>query len=361
MIHFSDKQWEQVRTNYRKWWKGELGRPILPYSIKNKDPGRPKPGNPSLAFSNCLDLNISPVQIIDRIDYDLSCLEFLGDSFPWVTMLHFGPGVLAAFWGAVPESRPESVWFHPPRKIPITELHFSYNPDNIWLNRVKEIYRAGMQKWRGNVCMAMTDLGGTLDVLASFLTTEDLLYCLFDKPKEIKRLVDEISSLWLKIFNEINGIISDQQGFSDWGSIFYEQPSYMLQCDFCYMIGPEMFNEFVRNDLSQVASRMDKSFYHLDGIGELPHLGSLLSIDSIKGIQWIPGAGNALEQDWSALYSKISMAGKKIQGYNDIDPYLDKIIEVMERPDDFVKMQQIYPSDTKQEILKTLSKYGVNC
>jgi len=204
----------------------------------------------------------------------------------------------------------------------------------------------------------MADLGGTIDVLASFLTTEDLLFCLVDQPKEIKRLVDEVSALWMQIYNEINEIIKDQQGFSDWGSIFSEKPSYMLQCDFCYMIGPEMFDEFVRDDLDGIASQMEKPFYHLDGIGELPHLESLLSIDSIKGIQWIPGAGNPLKQDWSNLYKRISQAGKKIQGYNDIDPYLDGIIKVLEKPDDFIKMQQIYPSENKQEILGTLSKYG---
>ena len=358
MIHFSDKEWERLRVNYRKWWKGELHRPILPYAVRNRDPGRPAPKNSSLAFSNCLDLDITPEQIIDRLDYDLSCLEFLGDAYPWVTMLYFGPGVLASFIGARPESRRETVWFHPPKSVPASELHFSYDPDNFWLNRIRDIYRAGMRKWGGNVCMAMTDLGGVLDVLASFLTTEGLLYSLVDEPGEILRLVNEIAGIWMLVFEDISEVIRGQQGFSDWGSIFAEKPSYMLQCDFCYMIGPAMFDEFVKGELFRTASKLDKPFYHLDGTGELPHLESLLGVDTIKGIQWVPGDGNALNRDWLELYERISKAGKKIQGHMNFDSRLDAVVKVLDKPDDLVKFQETYPSEKKQDILKTLSKYG---
>ena len=80
------------------------------------------------------------------------------------------------------------MWFTPKKKVPIRELHLAYDPDNPWLVRIKDIYRAGMKKWGGNVCMGMTDLGGVLDILASFLTTDQLLYDLYDEPEEVQRL-----------------------------------------------------------------------------------------------------------------------------------------------------------------------------
>ena len=55
--------------------------------------------------------------------------------------------------------------------------------------------------------------------------------------------------------------------------------------------GPEMFERFVLPDLAACCDRLDHAFYHLDGKGELPHLDLLLSIDGLRGIQWIPGAG----------------------------------------------------------------------
>ena len=116
MIRFSDKQWDRVIDNYRKWWKGELGRPILPLVITGADPGRPMPKVPSPQFINCGDFSIPPEAVIDRIDYDLSTYQFYGDSFPWVKMSHFGPGIMAAFLGAVVEPVHETVWFHSPKK-----------------------------------------------------------------------------------------------------------------------------------------------------------------------------------------------------------------------------------------------------
>ncbi|MCL2479384.1 MAG: hypothetical protein FWF22_07775, partial [Treponema sp.] len=193
MIRFSDKQWDKVTENYSKWWKGELGRPILPLIITGADPGRPQPKAPVPEFINCADFSIPAEAIVDRMDYELSACEFYGDSFPYVKMHHFGPGVAAALLGATLEPAQNTVWFHYDKKVPINELHLSYDENNKWLNRIKDIYRAGMKKWGGSVCMGMTDLGGGLDILASFLGTEGLLYAVLDYPEEVKRLCLEIT------------------------------------------------------------------------------------------------------------------------------------------------------------------------
>jgi len=358
MIRFGDKQWANVIENYRKWWKGELGRPILPLVITGADPGRPMPKIPMPHFTNCADFSVPAEAVIDRIDYELSTYEFYGDSFPYVGMAHFGPGVMAAFLGAKPEPVQETVWFHPQKQVPIKEIHFSYDEKNVWLNRIKDLYRAGMAKWNGNVCMSMTDIGGGLDVLASFLTTEGLLYEVMDNPDEVKRLCLEITGLWLRFYRELNDIIGQQRVFSDWSTQLNENPTYMLQCDFSYMIGVNIWKDFVHDDLAVVSSAIDKAFYHLDGIGEIKHLDDLLSIDSIRGIQWIPGAGEPETRDWSELFTKISTAGRKIMVPFRLDSYLDEILKVTKRPDDLIKMQFAYPMEEKEEALKIMAKYS---
>jgi 5-methyltetrahydrofolate--homocysteine methyltransferase len=357
MIHFTDKQWDTVRENYRRWWKNELGRPILPMIIRGADPERLKPDAPPPSFLNCTDLSITPEQIIDSVDYQLSCLEFYGDSYPFMGMAHFGPGIAAAFMGAEIESAQNTVWFHPLKKVPVSELHLTYDPDNFWLSRIKDIYRAGIKRWGGSVCMAMTDIGGVMDVLATFLSTEELLYALVDEPDEVRRLSGEISSLIRQYYDEITDIIKEQQGFTDWASIYSEKPSYMLQCDFCYMIGKDMFDAFVRDELALTAGRLYNPFYHLDGIGALRHLDSLLSINEIKGIQWVPGEGEPRTRDWSEVFAKISCAGKKIQAYYNFEFHFEEILAVIKHPDDLVKMQFAYSMDKKQDALRKLSRY----
>ena len=50
----------------------------------------------------------------------------------------------------------------------------------------------------------------------------------------------------------------------------------------------------------------------LDGIGELNHLESVLKIDEIIGVQWVPGDGPNRDKDWSGVQHRIAQAGKKI-------------------------------------------------
>ncbi len=39
-------------------------------------------------------------------------------------------------------------------------------------------------------------------------------------------------------------------GYSDWAGIYSDLPSYVPQCDFSYMIGPDMFDTFVKPELA---------------------------------------------------------------------------------------------------------------
>jgi 5-methyltetrahydrofolate--homocysteine methyltransferase len=89
----------------------------------------------------------------------------------------------------------------------------------------------------------------------------------------------------------------------------------MLQCDFSYMISPGMFERFVMPDLETCCAELDFAFYHLDGKGEIPHLDQLLSIDRLRGIQWIPGDGQPPPEEWLELLSRIRQGGKLVQLY----------------------------------------------
>lgn len=357
MIKFSDKRWDTVIKNYRLFWDNKLGRPIIPVMFYGGEAGRAKPAADFPTFANCNDLSVAPEQVIDAYDYALCRNEFYGDAFPIMKMDNFGPGVAAAFLGAELHNAADTVWFVPKKILPLSELHFEYDPDNIWLNRVKDIYAAGMKKWRGQVVMCMADLGGVLDVLSVFRPADGLLFDLYDEPDQVLRLVGELQALWLRFYTEINEILKGGRGYSDWGTIFSEKPSYMLQSDFSFMIGPDMFSRFTLNELETTAAKLTNPFYHLDGMGQLPHLDYLLKSKHIKGIQWVPGTGAPNEMDWSEIYAKISAAGKKIQGQYGLDFQFNEILKVIKRPDDLIKMTVHYPITEKQEVFAALKNY----
>ena len=318
-IRFNEERWAKVRNDARLWWDGKLKRPLIHMPAGNRDPGRPAPRLKGLGFSeDVYNLSVSAEDIVDRWDYELSGMEFYGDSFPAVWP-NFGPGVIAAFIGAVAKPAPDTVWFHPRKEMELAELRMAYDPDNVWFKRVKDICRVAMERWQGLVQMSMTDLGGNLDVVSTFRPNEQLLLDLYDHPEEVKRQTWEAHRLWWKCFDEINAVLKPMNpGYTSWAQIYSEAPSYMLQCDFCYMIGPDMFEEFVKPELVASCKRLVNPFYHLDGIGELPHLDSLLSIKELKGIQWVPGTGRPGITEWPEVYRKIRNAGKLMQIWGDM-------------------------------------------
>ena len=314
-IDFNLDRWGQVKDTCQRWWAGQLDRPIINWTVNRRDPGREEPDIPAHGFTAFYDLSTPGEAIVDRWDYDLSCRTFLGDSFPRVWP-NFGPGVLAAFLGADLHATPDerTVWFHAQADREIADIHFEYDPANVWLCRIEDICRAAVDRWGPLVQVAMTDLGGNLDILSTFRPGEKLLLDLTDHPDEVTRVLWEAHDLWHRYYARLDEILRPTNpGYSAWGGIYSPDPYYMLQCDFAYMISPEMFDRFVRPELAATCGKLTHSFYHLDGVGQLGHLDSLLEIDDLNGVQWIPGTGQLQGVHWADVYRRIAAGGKKMQ------------------------------------------------
>lgn len=327
-IDFSLERWHKVKDTYGRWWAGELDRPLIPVVLSGMDPGRPQPPAPLLSQRTCADFSWSPEELIDRIDYELSRRVYLGDAYPFFNMDCFGPGVAAAFLGARLDNSSGQVWFFPPDQRPIKDIHFEYDPDNVWLQRVKAIYKAGMERWQGSVLMGMTDLGGALDILSTFRPSEALLLDLYDAPDEVERLLWEVHELWHRLYDELNAVLQPvNPGYSDWGAIYSNVPTYMLQCDFSYMISPKMFKRFALPELAATCKRLTHSFYHLDGVGQIPHLPLIVGIEELDGVQWIHGDGKPDSAHWPEVFQAISRGQKHMQAVSGGFPALDAIRE----------------------------------
>jgi len=357
-IAFNAECWACVKDDARRWWAGQLERPLIHMTITGCEPGRPAPKLARVARDvTSYDLSVAPADIVDRWDYDLACCRFLGDGFPHV-MTDFGPGVVAAFLGAKPEPGHGTVWFHPDGNKEIADFDFRLDPQNIWLQRIKAIGQAAVERWQGSVQVDMTDLGGNLDILSTFRPGEKLLFDLVDHPADVKRLTWQAHALWWQHFDAINQTLQPANpGYTAWTPIFSEVPYYMLQCDFCYMISPAMFDEFVKPELVATCRRLGNAFYHLDGPGQLPHLDSLLAIKELKGIQWVPGTGQPGPGSWPDVYRKIRRAGKLMQVVGD----LESLAAVVEQVGSAEGIFFIGWADAAQADLvgRVLRRYGV--
>lgn len=357
-VNFGFDRWEKIRQIYAAWWAGSLNRPLIAMPLSGRDPGRPEPALPWHNFQSNYALDVPSQAIIDRVDFELSKTEHLGDSFPaWWP--NFGPGVSAAFMGCDLQSAPDTVWFYPREKKEIGQLSLRHDPSTPWLPRVKDLCRTGAEHWQGQVCIGMTDLGGNLDIVSSFLPGEELLTAVLTDPDEVKRLGWEAHARWWEYFSEIDATMRPlNPGYSAWAPLYSEIPYYILQCDFAYMLGPDMFDEFVKPELEATAKRLGNVFYHLDGVGQLAHLDSLLAIPEIKGIQWIPGAGKGDWSDWIPILKKIQDAGKLTQIWGD-GAMLDKIVAGLGSGKG-IMMCSGWDTAHRREAESLLRKYGVD-
>jgi hypothetical protein len=310
-LQFSQQDWQRIERDWCAWWNHELDRPLVLITQKVEDPDRPLPYAPG--FASTLPFDMPADELLDRYQPHFEATRFYGDAMPrW--WLNFGPGIAAGFLGAKVHPVEDTVWFGPSGSTRLEDQHYQFDPNNPWWLRVKDITQRAADRWQGQMCISHTDLGGNLDILASFVTTDKLLTDVIDSPEQVDRLVQEITATWLHYYDALYEIIQQAgTGTTPWAPVWSPGRTYMLQCDFSYMISPKMFERFVMPDLAACCDQLDHGFYHLDGKGQIPHLKYLLSLERLRGIQWIPGDGAPPPQEWLPLLQSIREGGKLCQ------------------------------------------------
>lgn len=312
------EHWQDVRDTTNQWWAGELDRSLMAVVVLDT-PTRPMPAPKPFGRGLFGDLSISVDQLVDQIAWELDRQTYLGDSFPWVNMACSGAGVLAAMTGATlyPASY-DDIWFKVDTQQEISELNIKFDPDNPWFKRLVDIGKQVLDRFDGRVLVSTPDIGGVMDVLSSFRPSESLLLDLYDEPEHVLRVIGEIETAWHACYDLFHQSLSPKNpGYTGWCGIYSDVPYYIMQCDFCYMISPGMFDQFVKPTLARSAAKLSRTFYHLDGKGQLPHLPSLLQIPELCGVQWIPGDGNPPFAEWPEVYETILSSGKKAQVMGD--------------------------------------------
>jgi len=312
-LRFSNEDWARVAETWSAWWEGKLARPLI-FVTRWEGPV-------ARNFTAHYGLDTPVDDVLDEYEAQIEGMRWYGDAFPklWI---NFGPGILAGFLGGSVEWDENTVWFGPAGGVekPIEEIRPVYDPDNPWWQRVLAITRRAVERFGDQVCVSHTDLGGNLDIIASLRGTQNLLMDFYDAPEEVDRLVGDVTRLWLRYYDELYAILKKAgRGTTPWAPIWSPGRTYMLQSDFCYMIGPDMFRQFVLPDLEACCAHLDHGFYHLDGPGQLPHLDMLLAMKDLHGVQWIPGDGNPPAAHWPQVLRRIVAAGKRCQVYTDAD------------------------------------------
>ena len=293
--------WNFLRKRYMRWWDKDCNTPLVQvYS--------PKEGFPRTSFDNWL-----LVHRWGEVEYAVNSFiswchqnSFGGDYFPNFH-INLGAGVLAAYLGSKPRIKSNTVWFEYPLDWNrLAELRL--DPHNEWWRYTVEIIKTSGEICNNNFIIANTDLGGILDVAASLRGIKQILKDMWLHSAKLHRLLSNILEIWHQSYEYLHNLIQQYSpGSSAWLPIWSPKRYYPIQCDYSYMLSPSLYDEFVHPYLIEQCRRLDHVIYHLDGIGELPHLDKILSIPNLSGIQWVPGEGkpDCFSEIWLDIYTKI--------------------------------------------------------
>jgi hypothetical protein len=317
---FSNEDWQRVGHDWDAFWDRKLTRPMI--FMEWGDPSIPEPQGFHRYYPQ-YPVSLSGKEIMEIETRRITRVRFLGDGLPR-RFTNFGPGSMAPYFGSEPGWDDTTVWFKDVGKL-LSEITLKMDRTCAWYKRVHEILDAEIEAFGREVVPSFSDMGGNLDILASVRGSENLLFDLMDCPETVEAKGREITREWLKNYAEESAKLKGKtRGFMPWAPIYSPtRTTYMLQCDFSYMISPDMFERFVMPDLTACCDFVELPFYHLDGKRQLPHLDHLLSIKKLRGVQWIPGAGQPPASQWPEVLTKIRQAGKLVQIYLSAEEALD--------------------------------------
>jgi hypothetical protein len=263
-----------------------------------------------------------------ELDYCLSRSSFLAD-IPAIANTQLGPGSLAAILGGVFEGGEDTIWIHPNPNQSDDIILDSENP--AWkLHR--ELLKRCKERACGNYYVGMPDLMEGLDILAALRGTDAVLMDTVAEPESVECQLRQINDIYFRVFDELYEIIreGDEMAFC-YFSLWAPGKMTKLQSDISIMIGAGDFRRFVLPYIREQCRKIPYTLYHLDGVGAIRHLDTLLEIEELKAIQWTPGVNEPQggKPEWYDLYRRILAGGKSVMAswvqVEEIRPLLDAI------------------------------------
>jgi len=305
--YLEEVDFETIRQRFDSFWEREiLDRPliyIMAPRTKQRKKDFPIPESMEERWTNI-------EHILNKIELHLENTLFLGDAIPWY-LPNLGPDSFTAFLGAnLIFKSEETSWAEP-----FLEDLYGYEPvfeeENKWWRLMNDLLDAICEAAEGNFLVGIPDIHYGGDSLAAAVGTQKLIRYLYAKPEETKRLIRKLTDICYAVFDRYYQKISRiQEGSITWIPAYSRGRYFALQDDFSGLVSPKMFEEFFVEEQQTLSMHLDSSIFHLDGPMALGNMNHLLKIETLDGVQWVPGAGAKPMSEWIDVCSKVLEADK---------------------------------------------------
>ena len=314
MLYMNDV--EKTRERWIAWWNGELtDRCCVNINTRNAKPFTSeerklleKPNDEAGLTAYWTD----PEWLVKRTRIEMEHTWYGGDSFPTALVNLGAAGQAGFFRDSKHHFDPHSVWFFPSHSD-LSELEFD---ENSFLYRsTVDVTRALVEDSGGDYMVAMSDCTGNIDALSHLVGPDDLMIKMLEEPEEVLEALEKIQFTFKKIHETSYSLVKDNNmggscigWLQTWAPGFHAQ----MQADMSVMFSNNMFREFVEPELRAQTELLDYSLYHLDGIEQIRHLDTLLSLPKLHAIQWTQVVGQPPCTDFIPELRKIQEAGKNL-------------------------------------------------
>ena len=299
--------WHKSQARFEAYWRGEIvDRCLVSVTAPPPPPAHDFP-TAELRYRAWMD----PEFIIERNRAYMERAYYAGDAFPQI-ILNLGASGHAGFFEGARYQFEDSIWFFPSLSDP-DELAFDER--SLFFQKALEMARAYVRDSGGDYFVSMPNVSGTLDALSHLMGPDGLMEAMLDDPAPVKRALSKIEAAYARMVTEVGAIISaNNKGGTGIGWMQTWAPGLhaQMQIDMSVMISNEMFEDFAMPELRAQCGLLDYPLYHLDGVEQIRHLDSLLSLEKLRAIQWTQVAGQKPATEYIPELRKIQAAGKNL-------------------------------------------------
>ncbi|MGQ9514890.1 MAG: hypothetical protein ACUVTL_07585 [Thermoproteota archaeon] len=309
--YLEDVDFETIKQRFEAFWKLE----VLDYPILYITAPREKQVEMSFPAPESIEERWTDIDyVLRKAELYLENTIFLGDAIPWYWP-NLGPNSFTAFLGGDLTFLDESTSWLSPFVDNLSNYEPKIDKNCKWWRIMDAQLSSLCEIARDRFLIGIPDIHYGGDSLAAAFGTRNLIRSLYVEPEIVKRLVKKITDLCIHVFNHYYSKISRvQKGCITWIPAYSKGKYFALQDDFTGLLSPKMFREiFLEEDVVRLTKYLDNSIFHLDGPMALGNLDALLQVETLNGIQWVPGAGAEPISKWIEVCSKILSAEKCLQ------------------------------------------------
>jgi hypothetical protein len=182
-------------------------------------------------------------------------------------------------------SYPGSLWSMPCLPSYQRRSPLRFDPDNPWLRMLLEFTRGLVALSGGRFPVALPQMRGPLDTLASMRGAEQMSLDLLEQPAEVQQVLDELTELWIEIARAcLAEIPSYCGGYVTRVKMWAPGPAITPQNDISTLISPRMYRQFALPCDRQIMAAFPYHSFHLHGSAQ-HQIDNLLTLDDLTAVE----------------------------------------------------------------------------